>query len=403
MTTPVIVVFATYEASHFARVRPVVAAVAATGADTYVFTHRCFESEVEADGGRFVDLYAGRALEALGDDSFPPAAREVTYAAHYADSVIEQVASLHPRAIVYDTFAVIGRVVGHALGIPYVNVSSGHNIDPARHLPDLYANPRFHISDECHRAVQRLKDEYGIEEASPFFAMAALSPHLNLYGEPRQYLTEEERAVFEPVAYFGSLHASAALATHDRGRARARADAVNVYVSFGTVVWRHFVPAAVDALTTISAALAARPNTEALITVGGADLDADVLKQLTQPNVRVEHYVDQWEALRNATVFVTHHGMKSTHEAVVSGVPMLSYPFFWDQPSMARQCQALGLAVALSDVPQAPLTPAGVHAALDEVLANRDAMLDRLAEARQWELDVIAARPNVAQRILDLA
>jgi UDP:flavonoid glycosyltransferase YjiC (YdhE family) len=400
MTKPVVVVVATFEESHFARVRPLVAALSATGADTYVFTDRCFEAEVAEDGGRFVDLYAGRPREVLADDSIPVAAREVTYAATYARSVLEQVASLNPGVIVYDTFAVIGRVVGHVLGIPYVNLSSGHNIDPARHLPELYANPRFHISDECHRAVEQLKHEYGIEGASPFFSMAALSPHLNVYGEPPQFLTEQERAVFEPVAFFGSLRAGHALPRNDR---RPIGDArVDVYVSFGTVIWRHFVPAAVDALTTISRALSERPDTDALITLGGADLDADVLEQLAQPNVRVERYVDQWQALRDATLFVTHHGMKSTHEAVVSEVPMLSYPFFWDQPSMAAQCQALGLAVGLTDTPQGILSEADVHVALDDALANRAAMLDRLAEARQWELDVIAARPLVAQRILDL-
>ncbi|MEY2448552.1 MAG: hypothetical protein QOH79_2028 [Acidimicrobiaceae bacterium] len=403
MTKPVVAVVATFEESHFARVRPVVAALAAAGADTYVFTHRRFEAEVADDGGRFVDLYAGRPLEVLGDDSSPTAVREVTYAAHYADSVIEEMGSLNAQVIAYDTFAVVGRVAGHVLGIPYVNLCSGHNIDPERHLPQLYANPRFHIADVCHRAVERLREDYGMKEASPFFAMAALSPHLNVYGEPPQFLTPAEREVFEPVAFFGSLPRAELVPT--KNGVRTNTDEVKVYVSFGTVIWRHFVPVAMAALGAIARAVAQRPGTEALITLGGAALAADAIRGLEQPGVRIEPYVDQWEALRTASMFVTHHGMKSTHEALVNEVPMLSYPFFWDQPSMATRCQELGLAVAMSETPspQCTLSEADVHRAIDHVLSNRDTLHDRLAEARQWELDVIGNRPVVARQIIDLA
>ncbi len=46
-------------------------------------------------------------------------------------------------------------------------------------------------------------------------------------------------------------------------------------------------------------------------------------------------------------MFVTHHGLKSTHEAIWQRVPMISYPFFGDQPALAALCQRLGLAVPL--------------------------------------------------------
>ena len=45
--------------------------------------------------------------------------------------------------------------------------------------------------------------------------------------------------------------------------------------------------------------------------------------------------------LAAADVFVTHHGLNSTHESIAERVPMLSYPFQWDQPGMAERCQAL--------------------------------------------------------------
>ena len=42
---------------------------------------------------------------------------------------------------------------------------------------------------------------------------------------------------------------------------------------------------------------------------------------------------------READLFVTHHGLNSTHEAIFNRVPMLSYPFFWDQPGLAAECR----------------------------------------------------------------
>jgi hypothetical protein len=47
-------------------------------------------------------------------------------------------------------------------------------------------------------------------------------------------------------------------------------------------------------------------------------------------------------------------------------------------------------------------SPADVHAALSRVAARGESIRARLAEARQWELDVIAGRGQVIQRILEL-
>ena len=52
---------------------------------------------------------------------------------------------------------------------------------------------------------------------------------------------------------------------------------------------------------------------------------------------------------RGRRVFVTHHGLNSTHEAIYHRTPMLSYPFFGDQPYLANRCRDLGLSVPLVD------------------------------------------------------
>ncbi len=116
----------------------------------------------------------------------------------------------------------------------------------------------------------------------------------------------------------------------------------------------------------------------------------------------VETYVDQWRALQDADVFITHHGLNSTHEAIFHGVPMISYPFFWDQPALAARCQAFGLAQPLVGALREPVCADDVHAAMDAIAARREAMDAALARARQWELAVIGQRPAVLQQLVDL-
>ena len=159
---------------------------------------------------------------------------------------------------------------------------------------------------------------------------------------------------------------------------------------------------ALAALARLSEVLSER-GARVLISLGDHAASTAERRRLLRPGVSVERYVDQWGALRDADLFVTHHGLNSTHEAIYHRVPMLSYPFFGDQPAMARSCQRLGLAVALADAPRAPLEAPRLRRALDTVLEQREAFAARLAEARRWELEVIAGREKVLDQVVALA
>jgi hypothetical protein len=114
---------------------------------------------------------------------------------------------------------------------------------------------------------------------------------------------------------------------------------------------------------------------------------------------RVEGHVDQWAALAEADLFVTHRGLNSTREAIFQEVPMLSYPFFGDQLDQARRCQGLGLALALTETPTAPLDAAALKEAPGRLERDRCAIARNLAEASAWEREVMAARGGVPDRI----
>jgi UDP:flavonoid glycosyltransferase YjiC (YdhE family) len=225
---------------------------------------------------------------------------------------------------------------------------------------------------------------------------------LNLCPEPPQFLAESDRAAFEPVAFFGSLAPELRTAgstdrplAGDDGRLR-------VYVAFGSVVWRYYARDALAALAHLADELSRR-GARTLISLGDHPTSQAERSRLERSGVRVLRYADQWGALRDADLFVTHHGLNSTHEAIFHRVPMLSYPFFGDQPEMARCCQKLGLAVALADAPRAELETARVRRAIDTVLDQREAFAARLTEAREWELQVIAGREKILDRLAALA
>lgn len=403
MTSRSAAVFCMPEQGHFQRLLPLVSGLAGAGVATHVFTDARFRNAVERAGGHFLDIFAGRPLDAADAASRPVPCRYVSFAGHHADSLLREVSALRPGLVVHDTFAVSGVVVATQLELPRVAVCSGHNAAPGPTVEALRRDPRVSIDDACWRAVALLRERYGLPDASPFSYADCLSPDLNVYCEPPEFLRPEERAAFEPIAFFGSLSAEQTRATA-AGASLFGADAarkLRVYASFGTVVWRYFEAEVLAALEAVCEAVAATDDAAALVSLGGRGTPAHAAR-LARPGVRVEAYVDQWRALRDATLFVTHHGLNSTHEAIFQDAPMLSYPFFGDQPALARRCQEFGLALPLAAAPRAPLTASDVRGALARFADERQAMLRRLAEARTWELAAMQARGAVIERIVGL-
>ena len=143
-------------------------------------------------------------------------------------------------------------------------------------------------------------------------------------------------------------------------------------------------------------------NVNAVFGLGGSKIRPKALLALARPNVSVKSYVDQWKILQEADAFITHHGMNSTHEAIFHGVPMISYPFFWDQPELAGKCQKFGLAIPLTESPRGEFDKNQVRAVLTRLADQRQSMRAALSRAREWEQAVTANRPKVHQRILDL-
>jgi UDP:flavonoid glycosyltransferase YjiC (YdhE family) len=394
------------ETGHFQRLRTLISGMSRSGIATHVFTHRKFAPQVKHAGGVFFDLFSKYPLEQADDMSYPIPCRYVSFAAKYADPVRIEVEKTGASLLIHDSFAVVGRVVAELLGIPRVNVCSGHNVAPARFLEILREDPRVRLSSECLRAVEVLRDSYGVADASPFSYVSSLSPHLNVYCEPPEFLEKHERQIFEPLAFYGSLPSLEEMeycVPGNRLRFGAHsAHALKVYISFGTVIWRYFTAEAIRALTNLATVFAQIENMRVIISLGGATISNESLATLVRLNVSVERYVDQWKLLQEVDAFVTHQGMNSTHEAIFHRVPMISYPFFWDQPTLAKKCQQFRLSIPLADTPRGAFSEDDVRTALARLADERDSMQAALSRAYEWEKTVIDNRSAVLQQVADL-
>jgi UDP:flavonoid glycosyltransferase YjiC (YdhE family) len=396
MRRPTIVIFVMAGHGHFASLSLLAKALVALGADVCVFTRDTFADAVRAAGARFSDLYPpGRSLD---DTSLPRPVRFVPFAAAHADTVAAEVAALRPSLIVADTHGVVAGAVANILGLPFVCVSAAHDDNPDTFVDRMLGDRRLSISTACLDAVDVLRERFGMADASPFLFGTMRSAQLNLCCEPEQFVSEETRRALEPVAFFGALPPS-----NELGPLRmvdVRRPIRHVYVSFGTIVLSYAEGNGPEALELIAAAVSERPGMRATISLGGIE---SALPGVARPKVAVEPWVDQWRLLAEADLFITHHGLNSTHEAIYHAVPMLSFPFRGDQPRMAERTERLGLSVPLGQALGGPLTRERLDEALDAVEELRGEMVGSLEKVRRWELEALEGRPEVAERILAFA
>lgn len=391
-----VVLFCIPARGHVQRAILMTRELAAAGAVVHVYSGRDYAGDFTQAGGTFHDLFSGRPLGAADAESIPIPCRHVTFAAAFVDGLVAEVAELKPDIVVYGTFAVVGVLVALALGLPRVALCAGHNMAPDFALAQVRDDPRVRVSQHCRDAVEVIRARFGITNASPFSYLDSLSPVLNVIPEPHEFYREGDLAPFQPCECFGSVDP---LRFESAGRI-AGTGRLRVYASFGTIAHRYYADTIDAAIQAVLDAVRAMPDAECIVSLAGTkpERSLDV-----PPNATVEAHMDQAAALQASDVFITHHGLNSTHESIFSLTPMLSYPIFADQPGLAARCQELGLAIPLAGHLRDPVDARAVQDALARVLGSHQAMLDRLHEARLWELRAIAARPMVATRILDLA
>ena len=292
--------------------------------------------------------------------------------------LLESVAALKPKFVVYDACAPWGSLVGEALRIPRVSVMTA--------LPMAMAERAEH-SKSFSELGQR------ILEATSEALQSAFGVHLDhnhsytMYA-PFTVITssrawhhghlEFPHAQFH---YWGPLvserkggaagdEALAKLLDADRTIGQKGSGRRLVFCSLGTVTtggsFAKYGFAVVDYYSKLLRAAATMPDVIFVLSVGkAADMKEEIVTEVSdygtsfagdlritmlfgQPvpeNVLVARSVDQPALMEWANVFVTHCGQNSCNEAVMNAVPVITTPFFGDQVTNAARFEELGCGI----------------------------------------------------------
>jgi glycosyltransferase, MGT family len=112
-------------------------------------------------------------------------------------------------------------------------------------------------------------------------------------------------------------------------------------------------------------------------------------------NFFIYSFVPQLEILRKASLFITHGGMNSVNEALYYGTPMLVIPVGNDQPTVARQIEALHLGKYMK---QKDVDSVSLQLAAKEILDNHN-YKNRLQEF-QIKSQIAGGNAEIAKQIL---
>ena len=256
---------------------------------------------------------------------------------------------------------------------------------------------RVAISDACRAALAVLRTLHGWADVSPFSYYDAFSPHLNLACQPPAFLTEAERPAFAPLAFWGSLPPPDGRAPRLGGERAVPPR--RIYASMGTISWRYYAPAALGALRAVAEAVARRRDLEAVISLGGAAVDARGARASERPRRalgRPARAAGRGRRLRHPQRHELH-----ARGALPPGADGQLPDLRRSAGAVGPHCE-FGLAVPLAE-PRGPVTADDVDAALERLVAKGAALDDALALAHARELEVVAARPAVVDQILALA
>ncbi len=276
-----VAVFAATETSHFTGVLAIARELVDIGAMVRLWTDNRFRGQIMAAGIEFGDLFEHGTIDEADPSSFPRVARIVTFSVQNCEAIARTVADWRSDVIFVEGHTLIGQLIAQRLSRPWVLINAGHLPNgPALRKLLLKEFPTV-TSERCMKAVQRLKTEFGHEDASPTSYISLPSPWMNIHLEPPQWLISGFDDQPRQVECFGShlpiLQMPAKTDSANRSDFR-------IYAAFGTIVWRYWTNEALSFLEPLADAVE-RLSYSLTIGLGGAVLSDDDMKR-TQPRLR---------------------------------------------------------------------------------------------------------------------
>ncbi|HEY4484456.1 MAG TPA: glycosyltransferase [Candidatus Paceibacterota bacterium] len=260
------------------------------------------------------------------------------------DDCLDLIKKERPDLIIYDFFSLEGNLAGKILGVPYWSsipaLVGPSNTDYLKTKLGLSKNVT--ATDDIEKKFPGALNLSHVETISDGFHIPGQTNLIWSYPAltPIDFMTNRRSSSYN---FVGHLDTPMASRMEPETQSRPL-----VYFSLGTVVmnnlWNQQI-AVREKLKTFIGRLAElwkdRQINVLFVSQGKSMLNS------YPSNWKVVTYADQVSVLSQASVFITHAGGNSFHEAVLKKVPMVAIPFFGDQPLVASQIEKLGLGVNL--------------------------------------------------------
>lgn len=266
--------------------------------------------------------------------------------------IAQDVANDRPEVIVSDSVCFWGKLLARKYGVPFVcsTTTMAFNRQTAKYMKQ---GPGEIL--RMMLGMPRIRRKMAQLRAHGYDVTDFVSVIQN--GADTDTIVYTSR-LFQPLAEtFGERYAFVGPSVQQLFPRQERQGRARVYVSLGTVLNDNagFYRACIAALS--------RMDVSAVLSVGGK-VDAGALGELPE-GVEVFPRVNQLEVLARTDVFLTHCGMNSVQESLLSGVPMVLFPQHSEEAAVAARVQELGAGVRLRHA-----DALSIRRALEAVLAD---------------------------------
>ena len=374
---------------------PLTAELVRRGEQLIHFNTEKYRPLIEATGATF------RPYTHIGDDYFgiapmdgsnPPlaATRIITTTRDALPDLIEAVRAEQPDYLLYNSMCPWGALVARILRLPSVTSQALWIVTPNAMV--TLGGLRMLVSGiilwlphvrRFNQISGEIGKQYGIKPLTALEAFNAPADMTISYTSAELQIGSDK--MDERVKFVGTT-----LVSRDDAPAfpLEQLDGQTViYVSLGTLINTN-VQFFKDCITAFG------NNPYAVVMAIGNRLSIDALGAIP-PNFIVRNYVPQTEILKRSTLFISHGGMNSVHDALYLGVPLLVVPQQDEQTLTATRVAQFGAGLKLSKP-----TPETLRHSAERILS--DASFRQHADALGKTLREAGGAERAADLILDM-
>ena len=356
-------------AGHVNPTLPVIAELVNRGEDVTYFSSDPFRARIEKTGARF-QAYGAQALferNLARGGMLGGMAGLIGTTETILPGLLDEVRTHRPDYLLVEAHAVWGNLAAQILNLPAVTLSSMLAINERlissgkliEHLYGAAAQSRalegLQGLTAYFESARRLSSRYGVVCPGVINYLGNRQP-LNIVFTSRDFQVGGE--VFDESYKFVGPSLPAKAEEHGLAISPANGEYL-IFISMGTMYNDN-----VDFYRSCFEAFRDWPAT--VVMAVGHRLDRSTLPE-APANFIVRDYVSQLAVLSQASLFITHGGLNSAHEAMFYGVPMLVLPEQADHYVVANQVASVGAGITLD---RRKATPALLSKLAKDVLSE---------------------------------